>query len=286
MKESFFDQNREVINSEKEILETEIELIKKDNEKIKETVVLIDENFSEQDAFFIKKALYLSKEIHEGQTQIDGSPYIEHPVEVAKIIVEEFKIKDRDLFITALLHDSLEDQSEKLFASYIEKNNFFVNNYNILSLKTFSSKFSSEIKEVAFLEIRDNFGSSIAEKVRRLSKPDFDGLIDSFPVEDFNIENRRGVKNSMYKDYFKNILDYGDEGVGVIKCADFFNNVSRNHLLDDGDQKKKLVDKYGPVLKDIIIPFFKDIKETHPLYGESHRLLSVFVDIYNKDFSI
>jgi hypothetical protein len=285
MKENFFEQNKNIVNSEKEIVDKEIESIKRENNKIEKAISLINENFAEDESFFIKKALYLAKEIHEDQLQLDGSPYIEHPVEVSMVIVEKFNIKDKDLFITALLHDSLEDQSEKLFANYIEKNNFFVNNYNILSLKTFSSKFSNEIKEIAFLEIRDNFGPLIAERVRRLSKPDFDGLIDSFPVEDMDDERKR-IKNSMYKDYFKNVLDYSDNGVGVIKFADFFNNVSRNHLIEDQDKRKKLADKYGPVLKDVVVPFLLDMEESHPLYKESKNLLKIFEDIYRNDFDI
>lgn len=264
--------------------------IKKDLE-FEESVVLgrflnlIEEKFSVDDSGSINKALLLAREIHEDQVQPDGKPYIEHPVEVAEVVIDKFKIYDKNLVIAALLHDSLEDQSERLFASYVEKNNFFIDTYNILNLQSFVNKFSEEIREVAFLEIKDNFGSPIAEKVRRLSKPDFGLLIDSYDG-DISPEKKQTIKNKMYKDYFQSLLDLDDYGVGIIKCADLLNNTSKNHLLNDGPKKSKLLKKYSPVIRDVVIPFLRKIDNKHPLSDKSQVILDNFIEIYKRDFSL
>ncbi|PKM91549.1 hypothetical protein CVU82_03060 [Candidatus Falkowbacteria bacterium HGW-Falkowbacteria-1] len=284
IKESnFFSSDVEELDPESVDIKRPMEL--KELEMSKKFLSLIEDNFSLDDFNLISKAFSLAQEIHEDQVQPDGKAYINHPVEVASSIVENFKIYDRDLIITALLHDSLEDQSERLFAFYVEKNNFFVNTHNILSLQSFVNKFSEEIREIAFLEIRDNFGSPVAERVRRLSKPDFDSLIDSCE-EEISLEKRQLIKNKMYKDYFQSLLELSDYGVGVIKCADLLNNTSKNHLLNDGPKKSKLLKKYSPVIKDVIIPFLQKMEKEHPLYEKSQIILDRFVEIYNRDFAL
>ena len=55
----------------------------------------------------IEAAYLWAKELHEGQYRISQEPYIMHPVEVAKILVD-LKL-DKDTIISAFLHDILED---------------------------------------------------------------------------------------------------------------------------------------------------------------------------------
>lgn len=62
----------------------------------------------------VKLAYCLAKFGHRAQTRkelTDGKPtrYFEHVRRVAIILMDEMKIIDRDMIITALLHDSLED---------------------------------------------------------------------------------------------------------------------------------------------------------------------------------
>lgn len=55
----------------------------------------------------IERAYLYAKKLHEGQYRISEEPYIIHPVEVAKILVD---LKaDTDTLVAALLHDILED---------------------------------------------------------------------------------------------------------------------------------------------------------------------------------
>jgi len=59
----------------------------------------------------IKKAYSYAAGLHEGQFRLSGEPYISHPVEVA-IIVAELGL-DTDSICAALLHDTVEDCSDK-----------------------------------------------------------------------------------------------------------------------------------------------------------------------------
>jgi guanosine-3',5'-bis(diphosphate) 3'-pyrophosphohydrolase len=57
----------------------------------------------------IKKAFYMANEYHDNQIRSSGEPYIDHPYNVALILVE--LEMDCDSLIAALLHDTLEDTS-------------------------------------------------------------------------------------------------------------------------------------------------------------------------------
>ena len=55
----------------------------------------------------IEKAFQWARMLHEGQYRISQEPYIIHPLEVAKILVD-LKL-DKNTIIAAFLHDILED---------------------------------------------------------------------------------------------------------------------------------------------------------------------------------
>ena len=58
----------------------------------------------------LKKVLEFAIEKHKGQTRDDGTPYIMHPIRVARLIQKYKKSKHPNILISAaLLHDTLED---------------------------------------------------------------------------------------------------------------------------------------------------------------------------------
>jgi len=68
---------------------------------------LVTQNRPLEDIEKIERAYLYAKKLHEGQYRISEEPYIIHPVEVAKILVD---LKaDADTLVAALLHDVLED---------------------------------------------------------------------------------------------------------------------------------------------------------------------------------
>lgn len=77
--------------------------------EIKKT--LIEQKRSSDDIDKIEQAYLFAKKLHEGQYRISEEPYIIHPVEVAKILVD---LKaDTNTVIAAFLHDILEDTDTK-----------------------------------------------------------------------------------------------------------------------------------------------------------------------------
>ena len=74
-------------------------------DEIKEA--LYKQKRTQEDINQIESAYLWAKELHEGQFRISQEPYIVHPVEVAKILVD-LKL-DKNTIIAAFLHDILED---------------------------------------------------------------------------------------------------------------------------------------------------------------------------------
>lgn len=57
------------------------------------------------------KAVYFAAQKHRGQMRKgnDDAPYINHPLEVVKLLTDIGKIEDFEILIAAVLHDTLED---------------------------------------------------------------------------------------------------------------------------------------------------------------------------------
>lgn len=71
---------------------------------------LIEKHFAEEnDRSAIRQALDLAKIAHQDQFRDEGTPYIVHPLRVAKGVIEMLKADNHQLVEAALLHDVLED---------------------------------------------------------------------------------------------------------------------------------------------------------------------------------
>ncbi len=72
---------------------------------------LIEQNRSQEDIDLIEKAFEFAKRLHDGQYRVSEEPYIIHPVEVVKILVD---LKaDTHTLMAGFLHDILEDTDTK-----------------------------------------------------------------------------------------------------------------------------------------------------------------------------
>ena len=67
----------------------------------------------------ISRAYEYAKELHEGQFRVSGEAYISHPIAVAEIVAG--LELDTDSICAALLHDTVEDCSEKTDLKEVEK---------------------------------------------------------------------------------------------------------------------------------------------------------------------
>ena len=102
---------------------------------------LIKQKRTEEDIAQIEEAYLWAKDLHEGQFRASQEPYIMHPVEVAKILVD-LKL-DKDTIIAAFLHDVLEDTdttAEQMEAKFGKSVVFLVQGVTKLGKYQFKSK--------------------------------------------------------------------------------------------------------------------------------------------------
>lgn len=101
----------------------------------------IEEYNPSGDLAVIKKAYVFSAKVHQGQNRLSGEPYLNHPLEVSKILAQ-LKM-DVPTIVTGLLHDTVEDtkttleEIEALFGSEVM---FLVDGVTKISKMIFSSK--------------------------------------------------------------------------------------------------------------------------------------------------
>lgn len=76
--------------------------------KFDELLTIMGSKLQEEDKVMLEKAFLLATEAHKYQRRKSGEPYIFHPIEVARICLEEIGLGPTAL-ICALLHDVVED---------------------------------------------------------------------------------------------------------------------------------------------------------------------------------
>ncbi len=80
---------------------------------------VLDKSDRSYDIEKIKQAFLYANEMHNGQFRLSGEAYVSHPVEVASIVAELGL--DTDSICAALLHDTVEDCSDKTNLDIITK---------------------------------------------------------------------------------------------------------------------------------------------------------------------
>ena len=89
------------------------------NTSIDNLLSILEKTGKNYDIEKIKKAYNYAKELHEGQYRVSGEPYVSHPIAVAEILAG--LELDTDSICAALLHDTVEDCSDKTNLDYIAK---------------------------------------------------------------------------------------------------------------------------------------------------------------------
>jgi (p)ppGpp synthase/HD superfamily hydrolase len=81
-------------------------------EPLPTSLTLIQASLSPDDAELLGLAYSFARAAHKGQSRDEGSPFIEHPVRVAALLWHELGVRDVELLIAALNHDTIEDCDE------------------------------------------------------------------------------------------------------------------------------------------------------------------------------
>jgi hypothetical protein len=176
-----------------------------------------------------REAINLSWDLHRDQNpRPDGFPYLIHVFSVTNRLMTEYGIKDLELIIAALLHDSVEDQSQKLANMATD-------------YPRFGEIASKEIveRDKALYYISKKFGSRVANIVEKLSnpEPEIEGLSSQ-------------EKNNIYKEHVKEAIE--DSDVLPIKLSDFSDNALNLKAVGDPIRRLKLSKKYLPVMQVFI----------------------------------
>lgn len=198
----------------------------------------------------------------EQKDRPDGQPYINHPLSVALHIINDYNIFDPDLLIAALLHDTIEDQPQKI----LDWGNGKVRDNNL--------------KKSALGVLEKHFGAKVALLVDKLTNPDFEEEPGRLATDSDEKDVR---KARLYLKHFENLIDESQLAF-VIKMADFSENAFHIELLEEGVSKDWLRRKYGPVIQ-MLIGRLTDLKDqSHPLFSLKDSLIEKLLYIYDRDY--
>lgn len=217
-----------------------IKIIDKEISEFRESA---KDRLGEKDFKKISEALDAMLYLHcEQEDRMDGSPYIIHPLEVASDLVTKYEIIDADLIIAALLHDSIEDQSQRIVEKFSDEA---------------TDKLSEEeLQNKAFDIIGKKYGIRIMGIVKGMTNPNFAKVL--------NIEHvKEAIKNP---------------DVFAVKLSDFMRNAG--NIPQQEPTRSSFIKRYIPVIKDVFIPALENMTESHPLYKKRNAILSELQSLY------
>lgn len=197
----------------------------------------------------VELALRVAETVHREQLRPTGGAYIHHPLNVVLTVMNTFHIVDADVLCAALLHDTLEDQSENI-------------------LKEFGDE---EDEGRAELTLERLFGHRVARTVHALSNPEV-------------IAPTREAKNVFYKEHVAEAVNK-DSTVCVVKLADFYDNAFQIENIPQ-EKRAHFITKYGPVIRDVWIPLLTDLVPTHPLFPVKAVVLATAQHIYSQHYAV
>lgn len=139
------------------------------------------------DIIKITRAFGIATKAHTGQFRNGNKvePYINHPLRVALILIEELNIHDVDLICAALLHDVLEKNDNSCISGEQLRKEFGDNIYSIVHALT-KPKIINEKKLKMLNEYFQNIANG-SESIRYIKLAD-------------RLDNIRGMKNLIHKD--------------------------------------------------------------------------------------
>ena len=123
LKENVSKEFREFVHGSKEMMYQYEKFVDTLNRAVKE-----NRGLTEKDAEKILDALVYSAKCHQQQIRknLQKTPYVSHPISVAEIVLTLGQVRDKDIIIAALLHDTIENtqatyqEISKRFGSKVE----------------------------------------------------------------------------------------------------------------------------------------------------------------------
>lgn len=146
---------------------------------------------------------------HDAEPRANGEPYYKHPLRVATRILVEFGVDNRVVLAAALHHDTIEDRS---------------------------IQYSGDRNKTEALSQMDTVNHEVAQVVSGLTNPEYP------------IEINQSEKDELYLEHVIEHCDK-DERVLIVKLSDFIDNAGKLDMLEDENRRKKLINKYSPLVR-------------------------------------
>ena len=187
-----------------------------------------------KDYALFQQAMDLMFQLHcDQKDRPDGKPYVSHTLSVGMKVFHLYdhsKGELQEVLTAGLLHDSLEDQMQKLA--------------RISKLPSIAHE------EAAAIEIVHRFGLGVWELLVQLTNPNFDELLQELGIGKDDTQYR-AEKNKLYAAHVEDIIQ--KYPLLIIKLADFTENAPGVSLLpeetvEQKNKKLKLAQKYLPVI--------------------------------------
>lgn len=196
----------------------------------------------------------------------DGQPYVNHPLEVAIALIKKFEHLSPGAVIAALLHDSIEDQPQR-----------------IVKLLSGREETNEDPRSAASALIARRFGARPAEIVARLTNPDFDKIAEDAQLAG-ELASADELKLGYYRSHFLEILEKDPEAF-LVKLADFSANAFALGELPEGPKKSWLRRKYGPVLLAVAERLEEISDPAHLLFDLKGELIRQLRETFSRDYA-
>lgn len=261
------NEKKEEVLIRREKIEEEIKAFKGD----------VLEKFSEADQTKIFAALDFMLKIHLPQDdRFDGFPFASHPLMVARKVMELHS--EVELVIAALIHDSVEDQSERIFVERIERKNLGGKSLSLEINEDIKEKYNDIFKDWSFKEINDRFGSRVEDYVRNMTNHDFNSLAESLNLVG---DERNDFINKMYAEHVEDIISKPD--LLTLKLADLSTNIDLKSLGKENPKYIKLKRKYKSVIENILVKV-RGVDVNHYLYSSKEKIADDLEKIYQEQY--
>jgi len=184
---------------------------------------------------------------------------------------------DPELVIAALLHDSVEDQADRIFIERIERKNLSGG----LTLKfneTAKDKYKTTLAAWSFRELDDRYGQRVKYYVENMTNHDFNSL-----AEHLNLEggNKINFINKLYAEHVENIIN--DPNLLILKLADLTTNINLRSLDPGSEKYQKLKRKYKSVIENVLEKL-KTIPEDNPVYPKKDAIIKELTQTYEEQY--
>lgn len=162
----------------------------------------------------VVRALALAERLHENDRRV-REPYVNHVLRVAIRILRHYGVRDADVVIAGLLHDTVEDHPAELAGGA-----------------------PTDPRQAAFGVLARDFGDRVAEIVAAVTNPVYD------PERDSDEQYREHVAASLAAHPWARVVkasDFTDNGVGIIHTT--------------GPKIRRAASKYRPltpVLRELV----------------------------------